>query len=568
MDFDQLINFTRTSSATFVGSNGLIQNTPQSVNLLTWTQEFDNAAWLKVNSSITANAASAPDGTLTADTMTAAAGAATHYTRQLVSVVAATAYALSVYAKAGTHNFIQLLNAGDAQAFANFNILTGVVGSAGTKSTASITHVGNGWYRCTVVFGASATLLNDHRIYAVSSATAPYAESWTAAGTETIFLWGAQLEVGSTATTYTRNVGGLFPARFDYDPVTLAPRGILIEEQRTNLLTYSEQFNDAAWIKSGATVTANATASPDGTANADKLVETATTADHHIEQLASLTTGTTYTFSFYAKAGERNIVSVRSSAAWASDPRIRFTLTGAGTVTVDAGTPTGTITAVGNGWYRCTMTATTNSTNIGVFRLSLYNGAYSYAGDGTSGAFVWGAQLEAGAFATSYIPTVASQVTRTADQASIVAPMFAPWYNQSEGTFVVEGSYLNALSVAWVVTALSGSPASTNDYYAIVKNSSAINRQTIVAAGVSQGNIDFAGAVANTIYKMAGAYKTNDAAFSVNGSAAGVDTTVTLPTPTSLAIGNLFSQFFNGHIRRITYYPVRLLDTQLQELTA
>jgi hypothetical protein len=189
-------------------------------------------------------------------------------------------------------------------------------------------------------------------------------------------------------------------------------------------------------------------------------------------------------------------------------------------------------------------------------------------GFGSSGAtLIWGAQLEAGAFATSYIPTVASQVTRSADICTITAPMFAPWYNQSEGTFVVGVSYLNAANTAWVWAAHSGPPASTNDYMAHVKNSAAINRQTIVAAGVSQGNLEFSGAAAETIYQMAGAYRLNDAAFTVNGAAVGTDATVTLPTPNALAVGNLFNQYLSGHIRSIRYYPFRASNNQLQALT-
>jgi hypothetical protein len=248
------------------------------------------------------------------------------------------------------------------------------------------------------------------------------------------------------------------------------------------------------------------------------------------------------------------------------------------TTTQTTGTPptalANSITNSGNGWYRCSITVGNPSGLRVDVQHSLSNtptaniSGINYNGDGTSGAFLWGAQLEAGAFATSYIPTVASQVTRTADQASIVAPMFAPWFNASEGSFVAEVSYFSASSTSWVVTAHSGSAASTNDYISYVKNSAAINRQAIVAAGASQGNLDFGGAVAGTVYKLAGAYKLNDAAFTVNGATPLTDATVTLPTPNALAIGNLFSQFLNGHLRNVRFYPVRLSDLQLQALTA
>lgn len=172
-------------------------------NLLTFTEQFDNAAWPKSNVTVTANVATAPDGTTTAERFTADAATANH---RVISTAATLASGLncvhSVYLKAGTHSFMQIHDGASASYFANFNVSTGVVGTA-TGCTAAMTDVGNGWYRCSIAMtlnGANPVLC----VGMVTSNTAARNESWTAVGTETVLVWGAQLETGSTATAYQR----------------------------------------------------------------------------------------------------------------------------------------------------------------------------------------------------------------------------------------------------------------------------------------------------------------------------------------------------------------------------
>lgn len=570
--FDQLIDFTRTSSATFVGSNGLVQSTPASRNLLTFTQEFDNAAWSKTSTTVTANSTAAPDGTMTGDALVATAGTSARNCVQTAGG-SGSALTLSLYAKAGTSNFVQLYHASSGTIFANFNLATGAVGTVGTGATAAITSVDNGWYRCSITFTPGSS--GASRIGMITSGTAAYAESWTAAGTETIFIWGAQLELGSTATDYTRNFGGLFPPRFDYDPVTLAPRGLLIEEQRTNLLLRSEEFDNAAWTKSRATVTANATTSPDGTADADKLVEdTTATATHRVFQQASKAASSlTRTFSVYLKAAERTFARVTvSDNTEVVNARTDVDLS-AGTVTAASVAGGSTISAAsasiapaGNGWYRVSITATFDATitNPGAFVFICNSlSGISYTGDGISGLFVWGAQWEDGAFATSYIPTVASQVTRTADTALIQAPNFAPWYRQSEGTLLVEwgSSTTNSLAVANLSDGTSNNRIT-------VQNDNGF-QGAILVGGAAQASLD--GGTIGAINKVAFAFKANDFALSLGGGAAVTDASGSMPTVDRLILGANgagSASFLNGHIRSIRYYPVRLSDAQLQALTA
>ena len=172
-------------------------------NLLTYTEQFDNAAWTKAATTITANSVESPNGTMTADTLTAASGAAAHNMHQSAGS-SGTAITMSIYAKAGTNSFIQFYHGAASNTFANFDLAAGAVGTVGASSTASIASVGDGWYRCTMTCTPGTASTN--RVVMISSATSAYNESWTATGTETVYLWGAQLEAGSTATAYQKVV--------------------------------------------------------------------------------------------------------------------------------------------------------------------------------------------------------------------------------------------------------------------------------------------------------------------------------------------------------------------------
>lgn len=345
--------------------------------------------------------------------------------------------------------------------------------------------------------------------------------------------------------------------RFDYDPATLTALGLLVEGQRTNLCLYSEQFDNGNWVKSGSSITANAIVAPDGATTADKLVESATTAAHYVTQAISVTSGVTYTFSFYAKAGERSVISCRGTAAWAADPRVRFTLSGSGSYVVDSGTPTASIVAVGNGWYRCSFTATTTSSASNGFLFELYNGAYGYAGDGTSGLYIWGAQAEAGDIITSYIPTSASQVTRAADLPLISGTNLSAFLNASEGSFQV--NYYAPQNLSGSRVSLATAPISAGSFLAMGGNT-----------GWFAGSVSAPGKVAG-LNKQAIAYRsTGDFASCFNGAAVSSSSSSDfVGTATTLNIGHQSGggSPLNGHIRSLAYYRRRLSNVELQSLT-
>lgn len=387
------------------------------------------------------------------------------------------------------------------------------------------------------------------------------------------------------ASTATRvNAKGLIETvasgvpRIDYDPVTLACKGLLIEEARTNLLTYSEQFDNAAWTKVNSTITANALTAPDGTLTADKHVENSTLSYHPLMCNPSVTSGVTYTVSRYFKAGGRSEVflgfdTINSAFTYQYG---RFNLN-TGVATTYLGSPVLSMVNCGNGWYRCSVTATATATATASISQQLIGtpGAAdgSYTGDGTSGVYIWGAQLEAGAFATSYIPTTSAQVTRAADVATMTGTNFSDWYRQDEGSFVCD----------WA-QALTTSTADTFGLYRVTGTDGAL---PIISARVGYSGTrkirSFAqdtgsvfeyttdgGTEASSSGRHSLTYApTNDFATSSSGAAAITDTSgsITDFSCNTLQIGVGTTQL-NGHIARLAYYPKRLTNVELQALSA
>lgn len=188
---------------------------------------------------------------------------------------------------------------------------------------------------------------------------------------------------------------------------------------------YSEQFDNAAWTVSAAAVTANASAAPNATTTADKLTETATTAGHFIAPTANLsfTTATVYTLSVFAKLVERSVIQlVLPSAAFGANVVAVFNLS-TGATTVAGGTsPSSTMVAVGNGWYRCSVTATSTATTTAQVQIRLSDSYIttlaSYLGVVNSGAYIWGAQVNTGTL-VKYIQTTSATVSEYADDARI-----------------------------------------------------------------------------------------------------------------------------------------------------
>lgn len=398
----------------------------------------------------------------------------------------------------------------------------------------------------------------------------------------------------STTATFVGSNGLIQTAainapRFDYNPVTLVANGLLIEEQRVNLVFPANATTGWAASPGGSmTATANSTSSPDGTSNATKIATGDTLNNGHIWYTTfSGAVNTVYTGSAYLKAGEYTRAQVSfANSGFASTTRGALFDLSNGTIVATAASTTATITNAGNGWYRCTVTTTSDAdggayvfdTSPKPASVTTIGALYTPASVGL-GVFLYGAQVEAGAFATSYIPTVASTVTRTVDIASMTGTNFSSWYNQSEGTIVAQfvatttGVTSTGGSAFPFVYDIDSAAASTSGHQLALSAAygPGWNASTTIL-GVSQASLQASMSLGNTsVRKIAYAYQTNNFAASANGGTVLTDTSGTLPTNDRMAIGSQNvggSNTFTGYMRTLTFYPSRLTDAQLQALTA
>lgn len=368
----------------------------------------------------------------------------------------------------------------------------------------------------------------------------------------------------STGTLRTASSGVARAHAFqNHNPSTLEPLGFLIEEQRTNLCLQATDLT-TTWSPTGVTISANAITSPNGTADADKLVEDTSTGSHVVSQNITYTAAA-HTASVFAKAAERTWIRVLIFDG-------TNTFTGYfdlanGVVGSVAGTgTTSTIKNCGNGWYRCSITATTAS-GAGSYgpRLATADGTSSYTGSAGSGAYMWGAQIEAGAFLTSPILTTTAAATRLADSASITGSAFGSIWNQTEGTVVVSGTR-GADVDATLFTAAIGT--TTADRVQIHSASASEYRATFRTGNVEQAALILTSS--SNSPSIAVAYKTDDLAGAINGGSPATDGGATLATMTALYIGARSdgSTFWNSHLQSLTYYRRRLPDATLQSLTS
>lgn len=408
---NNLITFSRAGSGAYVDSDGLIKtattDTPRfdydpatgeslgllieeaRTNLLTHSQTFQynrSQSGYGVRPFILANQIAAPDGTNTADEAITLSTTAQNRLLNPHNVTAFQTYTYSVFVKYKNTNGINFTLAnGKANAFLSFNFSTETVTGSGAQyisGSAGFEKFNNGWYR--IYFSAS-----------------PFASGSTSSGfysgttpDKRVYLWGEQLEVGRFPTSYIYTGGST---------VTRSADIATIEGNKfakTNLIEYSERFNDSTWVKYGSNATPNATTAPDGTTTAEKLNEDNGNSFHRIRRpIASQTTGT---FSIYVKADERTKFEIGTS-----DTAV-IAVFDLSSESVTSGT--GTINSDGNGWYRCSVTGT--FTTNGPYFLLRNSTSEFYQGDGSSGLYIWGAQLEEGSELTEYTPSVESFVSR------------------------------------------------------------------------------------------------------------------------------------------------------------
>jgi hypothetical protein len=332
--------------------------------------------------------------------------------------------------------------------------------------------------------------------------------------------------------------------RFDYDPITLVCKGLLIEEARTNLLLRSEEFNDGYWSKANATVTSNSIVAPDNNTTADTV--TSTGSGGRVQRAFTVATSTAYTLSLFAKKNTFATANINVFDG-STDRGIVFNFDTETFTSISAGV-TATAEKRLNGWFRFSVAYPSFATTSISIQFLVGN---------LTSTYFWGAQLEAGAFATSYIPTVASTVTRNADIATMTGTNFSDWFNATEGTFVSTSANLvvNGFS-----RALTVSDNTTSNFINVTTNLCQIR-----AAGTFYASFSSGGAVAGQFYQTTVAYKANDCASSTDGAAIQADATVVLPVVTQMVIGgNTTTSTGAGTIKNIRYYPMRLTNNEVR----
>lgn len=594
---DPRLTFQRLGNATFINSSGLVEFAGQNVlvqtaNMTLWTgpTNIDTTAWGSKDDPFGGTTAVrlTPTGTVTAAAHNLQSAPVSSST---LGNGLRTVY--SVYAKAATSRYRILGMVTDANNAQGSFVLSGAgEGTAtahlGTNVTVSMTPVGNGWYRCVMTWPSTAPAASASCWCAVlqNNTTTPSGQAFTAqsddvTGGHGIFVYGAQWEQGSTPHPFIPTTGTAKSdvPRFDYDPTSIGtPRGLLIEGSANNLAYYSESFNPANWTTtglSGGVVTSTSQTNPAGISSAIRLVEdTANTAHATYQTIGGLTVGNTYTFSVYVRGdGTRTLAGIRITLGGAAtDYSVIFDLADGTTGTVyTAGSPgTVTLRAVQHtgGWWRLSVTINAPSANT---LLYIYNattknasgGLQAFLGTG-NGIYVWGAQVETGSGASSYIPTGASQGSRAADFCYMSG--ISSWFNAPTGTIISKVTYSSLTGSNGGIELSVGTGSSST-------NRIAIRRDYVdYYSGGGAAQAEMYPTVTSGAVQIGTAYAANDFAMCSNGGTMRTDSSGAVPIGLDTLklysdAGSSSGLFLNGWMRSFKYFPTRLPNAQLQSLT-
>jgi hypothetical protein len=522
------LQFTRSSNGTRINSAGLVEDCPW--NLLEYSEDLSNAIWGNdAGNTKISNTTTAPNGTTTADTISAISGNVMNVYQIIQTNDGTLSY--SVYLKKNATNLIsiyiyQTFGSTGFKALGEINFDNGTF--TASVGTGTIESVGNGWFRVTL----TATLLSGANSFGI------YTTSDT--GTRNVYLWGAQLNIGSTAKPYFPTTDRLDVPRLTYQNGGGGCPSLLLEKQSTNLLSYSQDFTNAYWSKLNqgigdvAVVTANYAISPDGTQNATRFVcnlNGGTTSSDRSWMIASFTAPATSTISIWIKlnsAGTKTFV---------------FSDSGGGTKTIS-----------GTDWQRI------DGTFVGAggeYRIGLIGGSSS----DTLDCCIWGAQAESGSYPTSYIPTTSSSATRVADACSKTG--ISSLIGQTEGVLFADFNFEQKPDTNGnIVILLRGSSSEAYIYL-----TSSTVQADFISGAIQCSIVGSIGAVGRK--KIAFAYKQNDFALYMNGVQIGTDSSGTVGSLTALTVGSYDSPGYllNSGINQAVLFPTRLTNAELASLT-
>jgi hypothetical protein len=531
------LSFTRASNGTRVNSAGLVEVCPW--NLVQQSNAFSTSPWLKSSTTLTSGQTD-PNGGSNAWKVEFAGGGSAYLGQFGMSQIGVVT--ISAYFRADVTTTIGF---NDGSAFAN-----------------SIT-IGTTWQRYEFSYAVTAGQCNMQidNYFGVS----PSGQA------KTFYIYGAQLNIGSTAKPYFPTTDRLNVPRLTYQNGGGGCPSLLLEKQSTNLALYSQQFDDAYWIKQNLTVTANSIVSPDGTQNADLLTLNTLNAEHNVYAPAAgltITANAPYTFSCYVKKGTgRYFCTATYFTGVGFGPYATFDLNTA--TLVASGASFGTyvsskIENIGNDWYRCSVTGYGNYSSL-IFAPDIRSASSLVPGVPFTGAgetmYLWGAQLEASSYPTSLINTTSASATRVAD--ACFKTGISSLIGQTEGTIFadinpeefVNGSYLGITDGTITNRIIFGF------------ESGSVNSGTLLVfglSGLSSGGTYTRG----QRIKVALAYKSGDSVLYVNGSQ--------VETATNTFSGS-FSQFrfdsyagtqnFIGKVNESLLSKTRLSNSELQSLT-
>ena len=536
------MTFTRGSSATRVNSAGLIEK--ERANLLLQSNTF-NTTWSTSNASVTGGQ-SGYDGSSDAWLLQNNAGYTTAVVKQNFSLGSAVR-SFSVYAKAGNVNFLRILMYDGANTYVSwFNLTDGSISDESNIIDAKSTSVGGGWYRCEISANTNIANLN---IY--PSAVA--GSSLTDDG-DYIYIQDAMLNQGLVAQSYieTTTTAVYEGITDDVPRVDYSGGGcpsLLLEPQRTNLITQSEYFD--AWIKEDISITSNVAISPEGLQNASKLTPNTNNTDHTIYQ--AISGSGDRSFSVFAKAAGYDFVFVGDNNTNVNDGAI-FNLS-EGTIALNTSGYNASIEDFGNGWYKCSVYG--NFSSVYSCICPAEDGTtFDFAGDGTSGIYVYGGQWEQGSYPTSYIPTYGTSTSRSADSCSLTNA--SNLIGQSEGTLFFQLKDTNNLTAYLGVD--NGSTGTRILIYGI-------NDQKIYTQVRNSGTVIFSASssVISGGVKVAVSFDSSGSVFYVNG--------LQVSTGSGTTYTNLSQVTFNHSsqigvkMKQAILFPTRLTNDQLEELT-
>jgi hypothetical protein len=546
-----VITATRSGVATYTDEDGLIQSASADTVRVDYTQgeeltptkfqrveNTDFSNWSHARTSDTANAAISPDGQnnatyLEQNTGETNAGSIYRSDSSFTGV-----FTLSVYAKKKEKDFVVLYDSNTGRTY--FNLDTGTVGTVHGGNTAKIEDAGDGWFRCSVTFTASSGTVKAFYVGDTDNST-------VVTDSGGIYIYGPQLEEGTTASDFVANTTG--SPKF-ITGATYGPRVpmILVEPSATNGNQYSEDATQ--WGGSNRTVTPNTTTAPDGNQTAATIVRTAGGGDIRGTG-QSVTAGVTYSMSVFAKAETDALIRLDVSNSTFGGGDVTFN---ARTGEQTAGDTTkASVEVFPNGWRRFVFTPTcqvTGTSNI-IIRL-----------DNDEPVQLWGFQFEQGSVATSYIPALSgSTVTRAADDLVISGSDFTDFYNGSEGTFYVESALQRETEASFQPFLFSADNGDANRLGLYYASGGGGVRGFVRVSNVEKQLSFGAHPAVDTLSRTAFSYKTNNLRGSIDGSSVTPLTNVAIPTTVSkLDIGSHLLKYqhlwFNGHIKRFIYWPL------------